>query len=370
MGKTSLKPKPTILLLADAMSAGGTERQIIELIKGLKSRNNFKIAFGILEPGGEREKEVAGIVDLFIPVNQKCRFDFTPAFSLLWISKKHEIQLFHTFGSLSDLAGLFASKLLGLPIINGSIRSARSALNLRDRLSKKCMRFSNWVVANSSAGLRTFGLEGCSRAGVIYNGIDLSRFDGVKPVDNNSSIICMVGNFTKKKDQAPLIRALPGILEEFPQTKLLLIGRGEERLAECRQLALSLDLMSNVEFISNTNHPEPFIAASQIGVLITNTLVHGEGISNSILEYMALSKPVVASDSGGNIEVVEHNKTGYLIDENTPEDIAGEILKLLRDPERALQMGKLGRERVENKFNLDRMIDEYESLYYQLLFAE
>ena len=82
---------------------------------------------------------------------------------------------------------------------------------------------------------------------------------------------------------------------------------------------------------------------------------------------MALSKFVVASNCGGNSEIVEHENTGYLIPESTPEVIADAILKLLRNPEEAEQMGKLGRERIAQKFNLNRMIDEYEILYHRLL---
>jgi len=85
------------------------------------------------------------------------------------------------------------------------------------------------------------------------------------------------------------------------------------------------------------------------------------------MEYMALGKPVVATDKGGNNEIVEDGRTGYLIPENRPKIIADAILKLLQNPERAKRMGKLGRERITQSFNIDRMIDEYEILYHRIL---
>lgn len=346
------------------MSSGGMERQIIELLKGLKKRGNLTIHFGVMMRGGEREKEAANYTHKVLPFGQRCNFDFTPFFSLLKLAKKNNINLIHTFGCKSDFAGLAVSKIFNIPNINGSIRSARSKLILLDRLSRLCMPLSDWIVANSHAGLKAFGVNRYPHVSVIHNGLDLNRFKHIKPFIHNCPTICMVGNFTPKKDQKSLISALPIIHREIPNIKLILVGRGEKKLRECQRLVSSIGITSCTEFITNTNHPEPYIAGSQAGILISP---QGEGISNVIMEYMALGKPVVASYKGGNSEIVENGRTGYLIPENTPKLIADAILKLFRNPEEAEQMGKLGRERITQKFNLDRMIDEYEILYHRLL---
>jgi glycosyltransferase involved in cell wall biosynthesis len=112
---------------------------------------------------------------------------------------------------------------------------------------------------------------------------------------------------------------------------------------------------------------EALVHACDIGVLFTNTLLHGEGISNSIIEYMALGKPVVATDNGGTGEIVRHNKNGYLVGDESPETIAGRILELLEDPEKRRAMGERGRQIIQSTFRLDIMGRQFESLYRDLL---
>ncbi|MDM8553175.1 glycosyltransferase family 4 protein [Desulfococcaceae bacterium HSG7] len=359
--------KPKILILADAMPVGGAERQIVELLKGLKSRGSFFTILGILVKGGALQSEATRFADFFLPFPQKSEFDVTLAFSVYQSVKKYNIALIHTFGIISDIAGLFAAKTLGIPYINGSMRSAPPRLNHRDIINRCCMPFADMAIANSYAGLRAFKMIKHPRAQVIYNGVDLSRFENVRPIKQATSNICMVGNFTKRKDQAGLIRSLPLIRQVFPNIKLLLIGKKRKKFAKCHHLIKSLGLDANVDIISDTDHPEPYILGSYVTVLITNIKIHGEGISNAIIEYMALGKPVVASDCGGNKELVEHGKTGYLIPANTPLMISEYILKLLCNPEKAKHKGALGKKKIFSQFGLERMIDEYEGLYLKFL---
>ncbi len=345
------------------MPVGGTERQIIELLKGLKQKTNFYLAFGVLVKGGALEKEAARWADFSIPLPQRQSFDITLAFSISKAVKRYKINLIHTFGMISDWAGLYASKINRIPYINGSIRSARPRLNHRDIVSRIAMQFADSVVANSYAGLSAFKIQAHSKTDVIKNGVDLNRFKDVKSVVYSSSTVCMVGNFTKKKDQISLIHALPIIHDEFPAIRLMLIGRGA-KLDECKKIIPSLGLSHHIDIVSNTSNPEPYIAASQVGALISP---QGEGLSNVVIEYMALAKPVVATDIGGNGEIIDHGITGYLIPENKPEIIAEYILKLFRNPDRARQMGITGQKKIISQFDLERMIDEYESLYRKLL---
>jgi len=365
--RNSVRSKPRLLILADGMPVGGAERQIVELLKGLKRRRNFFIAIGVLVKGGALESEAIRYSDFFLPLPQNFQFDLSFVLSVYKLAKKHHIDLIHTVGIISDIAGLFVSKTLHIPYINGSMRSAPPRLNHRDIINRCCMPFANMAVANSYAGLQAFKMLKHPRTQVIYNGVDLSRFQNVKPVKQIVPSICMVGNFTKRKDQASLIRSLPLIRQEFPKIRLLLIGKKRKKYAVCHHLIKSLGLAASVDIISDTDHPEPYILGSHVTALITNTKIHGEGISNAIIEYMALAKPVVASDCGGNKEIVEHGKTGYLITANTSKIISGSILKLLYNPEKAKRMGALGKKKFFSQFGLERMIDEYEGLYRKLL---
>ena len=262
------RSKHTVLILADGLPGGGTERQIVELLKGLRSHGDVVTAIGVLAKGGAREQEAATYADICLPVRQSKPFDLTLAYSLVSLVREYQIDLIHTFGSVCDCCGVLAAKQAGIPVINGSIRSARPVLNLRDRISKVSMYFADWVIANSQAGLKAFGVDGWANCSVIRNGVDLSRFRN----DNNGTrkqlSLCMVGNFTKKKDHEALIRALPFVVKQFPETRLTLVGSGK-LLSNCQKLIRELGLNGRVDTITDCLYPETIIKDCAIGVLLS-----------------------------------------------------------------------------------------------------
>lgn len=352
-----------ILLIIDGLPVGGVERQLVELLKGFQSSKNYALTLGIFQRGGEMEKEALAFAnDVLYTTNTK-PFSIIPFFQIPYQAKKNKIDLIHTFGCFSDIIGVITKFFFKIPLINGSIRSARPRLNHRDIISRLCMISADMIVANSYAGLDAFRVQKQSNTSVIYNGVDLKRFKNLDSPKFKHGSICMVGNFTKKKDQKSLIQALPIILKEFPRSHLLLIGRGKT-LASCKSIVSSLKLDNYVKFIVNTIKPEKYIAKCDVGVLISP---NGEGLSNAILEYMALGKPVIASKTGGNCELIEHGKTGLLIPDNTPKLIADSILKLLHNPQKAAKMVKNGKNFFHKKFDVKRMVYEYKCIYKKIL---
>lgn len=351
----------------DALPAGGTERQIVELLKGFHKCKKLQFGLCILKPGGDREKEALRYSHFRLPVCQRFIGDLRPFNKLIKRALRYRVTLIHTFGARSDWIGLFAAKILKVPLINGSIRSARPKLNRIDIASRLSMPWANWIIANSRAGLTAFGLKNSKKASVIYNGIDNKRFVDWADVPVRITNLCMVANFSRKKDQASLIRALPLICKEIPNVRLSLVGRGTKRLTECKQLVKRLGLNDLVDYFENANTPESIIADCGIGVLISTLGVHGEGTSNAILEYMALGKPVVATDCGGNREVISDGKNGFLIHDNSPRSIAEALLKLLKYPEKAKKMGEQGKKRVVTHFGIEKMLHSYEIIYSRIL---
>jgi glycosyltransferase involved in cell wall biosynthesis len=352
-----------ILLAVDSLSIGGMERQVVELVRGLKQSGRFPVVLALLDHGGDLERAAVEAAAGVLPLSRKARFDCTPALFLIWRARRAGIRLIHAFGWMSALAGLLAARCLRVPIINGSIRQAPPVLGLCDQVTRWCARRSDWIVANSRAGLEAYGLSDHPRAQVIVNGIDFTRFDDVIAEHDGEPTVCMVANFSARKDHATMIRALPCIRQAVPRARLVLVGKDEGTLADNRRLAYGLGLSEAVLFITNSLRPEPFIAGSQVCVLVSPS----EGFSNAILEYMALGKPVVATVTcGDSALLVSDGENGFLVPRSSPQVLAARVIELLRDPERARLMGEAGRQQVQ-ALTVPRMVAAYEALYDQLL---
>ena len=119
--------------------------------------------------------------------------------------------------------------------------------------------------------------------------------------------------------------------------------------------------------MAGTTHVESLINAADIGVLFSNKKVHGEGISNALIEYMALGKPVIANDAGGTKEIIENEINGYLLNDESEEEIANLINNLLNDPRKMEIMGKNSKERIYKDFTLERMGTAFEKIYQETL---
>lgn len=128
------------------------------------------------------------------------------------------------------------------------------------------------------------------------------------------------------------------------------VGDGETLEASKK---LSADVGA-LKFLGKRKNVEEIVATFDIGVLSTFT----EGISNSVMEYMALRKPVVATDGGGTRELVVDGETGFLVPPGNADSLAAKIEHLLDNPDTARHMGEAGEARLKREFSLTRMDEE------------
>lgn len=363
-----MSEKPiNVLMIIGSLRDGGKERQLLLLLKTLKQHNSINTCLLVMNSGGEKEEEARQVADnLVILSGQRGINLIKPLKRMTQLVKQNEINIIHTWGSgLWDLMGVIAGRLSHIPVIHNGIRSAPRQLNTYNHLTRFGALLSDFVVANSAAGLESFKLVNRPKSRVIHNGLDVSRFEGVE-IANEGQNLCMVANFREAKDQESVILALAEISLYYPNSKLYLVGHDYGTLNSSQNIVKKLNIDDKVVFVTNCSHPEPIIGNCQIGVLATNESVHGEGISNALLEYMALSKPVIASMNGGNSEVVVQNSTGFLVQSGVPEAITEKVIFLFENPEIAKKMGERGKEIVNEKFSLARMEKEYIRLYVEI----
>jgi glycosyltransferase involved in cell wall biosynthesis len=209
---------------------------------------------------------------------------------------------------------------------------------------------------------------------VIHNGVDADLFrptgkhlillpNGFAPPD--ASVIGTIGRLADVKDPLTLTRAFLRILELRPilrhKVRLVIAGDGSLR-TEIERMLQSADAHELAWLPGFRDDAAKLYRTFSVFVLPSRS----EGISNSILEAMASGLPVVATNVGGNPEIVQNGLTGELVPPGDPDAMATALLRYIDEPQRALAHGRAGRERAVREFNLSNMVDAYNQLYRAL----
>ena len=149
-------------------------------------------------------------------------------------------------------------------------------------------------------------------------------------------------------------------MKNINNAKLLLAGRADEiYLKKIKTLCKELDISDRVIFAGHRDDIPSILKSSDILALPTLT----EAFSRVILEAMAASKPVVATDEGGNSEAVIDNETGYVVRTKDTAALAEKINRLIIDKEKRKHMGMAGRKRLEEKYDIKNIVRQIEQLY-------
>jgi glycosyltransferase involved in cell wall biosynthesis len=175
-------------------------------------------------------------------------------------------------------------------------------------------------------------------------------------------VVGAVSRLAWKKAIVHLVQATPRIVEALPQARVVIAGDGPLR-AELEAEAAALGVADHIRFLGSREDSIDLMALFDVFVLPSVV----EGMSNALLEAMAVGRPVVATDVGGNSEVVADGETGFLVPASAPDRLAAAIVKLLGAPEMAAEMGAAGRRRVIEHYRVDIMTRRIEAMYDALL---
>jgi sugar transferase (PEP-CTERM/EpsH1 system associated) len=288
-------------------------------------------------------------------------------FKLTRLLRRLRPHVLHTHNPSPHMFGALAAPLAGVPVLvhtkHGRNYPHKPRAVLVNRIATQ---FTDCIVPVSHAAAevaRRVERVPRRKIHVIRNGIDLAEFpqpDAEAPELGRRAI--HVGRLIRLKDQFTLLRATRLVVDRAPDFGLDIIGEGpvrEELLALCAELKLQ----EHVRFLGFRNDVRALLPRAGFFILCSLS----EGISISILEAMAAGLPVVATDVGGNREVVGHDQTGLLVPAQAPEALAQAMLAIHLHPERARRMGDAGRLRVKREFDLGAVVARYEALYLALL---
>jgi glycosyltransferase involved in cell wall biosynthesis len=363
-----------ILLINDSLIRGGKERRLIELVKGLLARNDVVVELIILSD----RIQYPEIHQLDIPLHQlvrKPKKDPRVIFRIHDIAKRFQPDIIHSWSSMCTLFAMYAARRTGAKLVNACIADAPRGLKIWGSQllrAKLTYPFSDRVLSNSKAGLVAYDAPK-DKGRYIYNGFDFNRVNAIKPAEEirerfhikTPYVVGKIAAFHERKDYFTYIKAAVQVCQQRADVSFLSVGDGA-LMAQC-QAMVPAELKDRILFLGRQNDVESIINVFTVGVLSTNLDVHGEGISNSIMEYMVMHKPVVATVGGGTAEIVFDGENGFLIPEKSAEIMTEKINYLLDHPEEAKRMGDNGWQLVFDQFNLRDMTSNYLALYEELL---
>jgi glycosyltransferase involved in cell wall biosynthesis len=213
-----------------------------------------------------------------------------------------------------------------------------------------------------------------SAISVIHNGIDTQVWSTQQANPDLRSmlgqgrhfpIVGYVGRITREKDLPTWLRAAALVERRYPKARFVLVGDGKDDLLlhDLRRLATDLGISDHVFFYGYQENPRPFYAMFDVFMLSSVT----EGLSNSILEAMAMDLPAVVTKVGGNEELVIDGQTGYLVPQGDAAGLAHAVIALAQNDQVRERMGEAGRRRVEREFSFADRLQHVENLYERVL---
>lgn len=362
-----------VVHVIDNLFPGGTERQCLELARGLSRLGVRNAVFYFRSGPLLAEFQLAGMPVQALPQAglKSGRFLFS-VLALTRAIRREVPEIVQTYGFYSNLPGLMAARLAGVPVRVGGRRELAKFLTPAQRRADRWVwRLAHRVVVNSEAVRRQLISEERVRSDkvvVIRNGLTVGSWLAADDPahDNGDLVVGMVAHCREQKDHVTFLRAAREVLDFVPSARFCLIGLGlldNPTLQECMQ---QLGITDRVDFRGGLEGEALRAGVRRFTVSVLSSK-NNEGLPNVVLEAMAASRPVVATAVGGTPELIDDGVTGFLVPPEDPGALAERVVRLLKDPSLARSMGERGRERVVREFTLERMCGQYHELYRDLL---
>jgi len=369
-------------------SIGGTERQVMNLVRGLDS-SRYDVHYGCLRRTGRFLREVEGLGVPLTEYGIHNLYNHTAFWQRLRCARhirKNLIEIVHTYNFYSNVFAVPAARLAGASVIVASIRDAGFPLSpVQKRVHRIACSMADCIVTNADAIRRRLVQEGypARKIVVIPNGVEapkqvaagsgtpLRRELGIPAT---APLVAVLARLEKVKGIEYFLEAVALLAGQFAEARFLVVGDacrvrnrsgapGTDYRKELEAVASRLAIRDRVIFTGLRDDVPRML--SEIAVSVLPSL--SEGLSNTLLESMAAGVPVVATRVGGNPEAVEDGATGLLVPSRDPAALARAIALLLQDRTLASRLGRCGQQRVAECFSNERMVRRTEELYRQLL---
>jgi len=383
IGSSAMAPLKITYVLPNVES-GGTERHVLTLA-GRIDRSRFSLSMVTTAGGGSLYDDFSAMMPMTILGEPKRsrRFRKGPLEHLRTIGvlarllRRSPPDILHAYLPAANVIGPVAARLTGVPRVIVSKRALaeyKAHYPLLRRVEPLGNRLADVILVNSDAVRRDVERteehwKGKFRK--IYNGVaQIGRWTPVEAmafrrrerIPADALVALSVSNFYPYKGHEELVEAAARIVPAFRNVIFLMVGRDSGTLEAMRSRVRERGIEGSVRFAGSRTDVPDLLRAADLFVHPSRE----EGFSNAILEAMAAGLPVVACDVGGNPEAVVDGETGRLVPPRDPERLAGAMVELIEDETKRMIFGKAGLRRAAERFSLDRMVGEMESLYESL----
>lgn len=359
--------------VVENLNRGGLERMVLELVK-LQQRQGHRCRVVCLFERGALAHELDALGIPVAACGKRQGLDLRALARARRMIRAHDTEVLHTHNAVAHYQAMLASCGLGVErVINtrhgmgGNPRAGR-----REWLYRRALARTGTVVAVCEAARRDAiarGVLPLAKTQVVPNGIEVASFRPASAamrarllqmlsLPAATRVIGSVGRLNWAKDQVGLIHAFREVHAQQPETALVLVGNGELR-AGLVQCALAQGVAAHVHFLGDRNDVPELLQGFDLFALSSLS----EGYSMALLEACAVALPIVATDVGGNGEIVRDGDTGLLVPPRDPSALARALLCLLQEPTRALALGQAARAWVEQHGSLEAMAMRYARLY-------
>lgn len=358
-----------VLHVLSDTNIGGAGRYLFNLLS-FNDNNRFQTVVAC-PGGGELEKQLKskGIRVLTLEGGESS-VNLGHIKRLRQIISREKVDIVHTHASF---AGRIAGRMSGCKVVmtrhglgsGGNRMVKRAATRLISRI------FTDRIIAVSRAvkvSLMDSGVP-ADMITTVYNGIDLSKFDGINGtlrrklgIAPGVPIVGIVARLVPEKGYEYAINAFYHVLKVYPSARLVIVGDGplEESL---KSMCIKLGINEHVIFTGYRQKVENLVADFDVFVLPSVS----EGLGLALLEAMALGKPAVATEVGGIPEVIKHDVNGLLVPPGNDKYLAEGIIEVLSDKKRAKTLGLEAQKTACQKFSSKTMIEKTEEVYMEIL---
>jgi L-malate glycosyltransferase len=355
-------PLGPIFLMVNSLETGGTERQFVEISRGLESRG-VCVHLGCLQKTGGFVQELKELAEFDLGGSLYGLQSLRSRWRLGNHLRSLGIRVAHAFDFYANLTLIPAAKLAGIPVI-GSHRQLGDLLTpTQFQAQVAAFRFCTRVVCNSQAAAERLFQAGLpeSKVVVIGNALAEAAFTGIAPALPRRNGILRIGMIARMnaeyKNHRGFFRAAKLLSEKFSHLEFVLVGDGPLRTEfECE--AATLGIQEQVRFLGDRRDIPAVLRSLDISLVPSIS----ESLSNVMLESMAAGVPVVATAVGGNVELGIDDRA-LLLPAANEDELARAVARLIENADLRSQLAARAKDFVRSHFSAGQVCGQYEELY-------